>query len=162
MPKQPRDKRGDDNKTLAALAKDAVEAFREENPEAYDELARAFEGKGADLALLGGHGRFHAELRDGQVHIDPERVGGPTLTARGAASPETIMAILEGRLTPLEGFFKGDVIAQASSADLHIAYGYFAQFADTALRSESLQKILKRFRETYPTQSRFEDWTELD
>lgn len=146
---------------LADIARQAVEAFREDQPEAHAELAKTFDGRGADLALLGGHGRFHVEVRDGEVVVDPEAVGKGSLTARGAASPETLMAILEGRLTPLEAFFKGDVIARAKSADLHIAYGYFVKFAEAALTSEGLQKVRERFAQTYPTEPRYEDWTNL-
>ena len=149
-----------DGSQIAEIAQQAVDAFREENPDAYEELARTFEGRGADLALLGGHGAFHAEVRDGQVVIDPGRVGGSPLTARGAASPETLIAIAEGRITPLEAFFKGDVVAQARSADLHIVYGYFVKFADAALTSKGLQDVLGRFRETFPVKSRYGDWAE--
>jgi hypothetical protein len=146
---------------LAELAREAVEAFRKEQPEAHEELVRAFDGRSADLALLGGNGRFHVEVRDGEVVVDPEAIGKGRLTARGAASPETLMAIMEGRLTPLEAFFKGDVIARAKSADLHIAYGYFVKFADAALTSEGLQKVRERFSRTYPTEPQYEDWADL-
>lgn len=158
---RPRPERAEqDEPEIAQIARQAVDAFRDEDPDAYAELARAFEGRGADLALLGGHGAFHAEVRDGEVVIDPGRVGAKPLTARGAASPETLIAIAEGRVTPLEAFFKGDVVAQARSADLHIVYGYFVKFADSALTSKGLQEVLGRFRETYPVESRYADWAE--
>lgn len=164
MAKQPpkRPSRNREDPQVVELAREAVEIFRKENPDAYEELVRAFEGRGADLALLGGHGTFHAEVRDGQVEIDPKGIGRSPLTARGAAAPDTLMAIVEGRLTPLEAFFKGDVVAQAHSADLHIAYGYFVKFADAALTSEGLQDVLRRFQEAYPVKSRYGDWAELD
>lgn len=159
-PRRPKGTRNEDAE-LAKLAHEAVEAFRKDNPDAYDELVRTFEGRGADLALLGGHGRFHAEVRDGEVVIDPDAVGSTPVTARGAASPETLMAILEGRGTPLEEFFRGNVIARAASADLHIAYGYFVKFAEAALTSQGLQRVRKRFAQAYPTKPRYEDWADL-
>lgn len=164
MAKQPPRRASSDREEppIAELAREAVEIFRNENPDAYEELVRAFEGKGADLALLGGHGTFHAEVRDGRVEIDSSRVGASPLTGRAAAAPETLLAIAEGRLTPLEAFFKGDVVAQAHSADLHLAYGYFVKFADAALTSEGLQRVLRRFQETYPVKSRYGDWADLD
>ena len=150
-----------DGPEIARLAQEAVDRFRKENPEAYKELVGAFEGKGADLALLGGHGAFHAEVREGEVVIDPAALGGSPLTARGAATPETLLAIAEGQVTPLDAFFKGDIIAQARSADLHIVYGYFVKFADAALQSEGLQDVLERFRRQFPVKSRYDDWAEL-
>ncbi len=164
MAKEPRrhkEQRKEDE-MLADIAREAVDVFREERPEAHEELVRAFEGRGADLALLGGYGRFHVEVSDGEVRVDPEAVGKGSLTGRGAATPEALTAILEGRVTPLEAFFKGDVLARAASADLHIAYGYFVKFAETALTSEGLQKVRERFVQTYPTSPVYEDWADLD
>ena len=131
---------------FAALAEEAVKAFREENPDAYSELVKAFDGMSADLALLG-HGKFHVSLSKGDLQIEPGMVRGPESTGRGAIAPETLLAIIEGKLTPLEAFFKGDLIARANSANLHLAYDYFVKFADAALRSKRLQDLMGRFRE---------------
>lgn len=147
---------------IVQFAREAVDVFRNENPEAYKELVSTFDGKGADLALLGGHGAFHAEVRDGEVVIDPQRIGSSPLTARGAASPETLNAIFEGRITPLEAFFKGDIVAQARSAELHIAYGNAMKYADAAIASEGLQRLRERFQERYPVKRELSDWAELD
>ncbi len=81
------------------------------------------------------------------VGIEPDAVRVEVSTGRGAVAPETLIAIVEGKLTPLEAFFKGDLIARANSADLHQAYNYFVKFSDAALRSERLQEILVRFRQ---------------
>ena len=131
---------------LAELAEEAVKVFREENPEAYEELVKAFNGKSVDLAVLG-HGRFHVSLETADLSIEPGRVRGKGSTGRGAIAPETLLAITEGKLTPLEAFFKGDLIARASSEELHQTYDYFVKFSDAALRSERLQELLGRFRE---------------
>lgn len=136
----------ENERQLAELAEEAVRAFREENPEAYEELVKAFNGNSADLALLG-FGRFHVSLEKGDLRIEPGVVRGAGSTGRGAIAPETLLAILEGRLTPLEAFFKGDLIARAHSKELHKAYDYFVRFADAALRSKRLQELLGRFRE---------------
>lgn len=138
-------KPGESSRDLAALAEDAIRAFREENPEPYQELVKVFEGKSADVALLG-QGKFNISIHNGEVCIEPNVSRGGACTGRGAVAPETLMAIVEGKLTPLEAFFKGDLIARADSADLHQAYSYFVKFSDAALRSERLQEILNRFR----------------
>lgn len=133
---------------VAALAKEAVEVFQKENPAAYNDLIKTFDGKSADVALLG-HGKFHISVQKGQVSMEPNVIRGGASTGRGAITPETLMAILEGKLTPLEAFFKGDLIARANSADLHLAYDKFCEFAETALRSKGLQNVLAKFREQF-------------
>jgi len=143
-PESERENAAESDERLARLAQRAVTAFREENSEAYEELVRAFDGRAADLAVFG-HGRFNVAVRDGEVVVAPHPRGGGDI-ARGAIYPETLMAIAEGRTTPLEAHFKGDLIARAPSADLHLAYGYFVKFADRALRSERLRELLEEFR----------------
>jgi len=133
------------SRRLAALAERGVQTFREENPDPYNELVSAFDGKSADVALLG-HAGFHVAVDETRVRIEPDKFRGTTSTGSGTVSPETLIAMLEGRLTPLEAFFKGDLQVRAQSPELHVAYGYFVKFADTALRSERLQQLLGEFR----------------
>ena len=136
------------SKTVAALATNAVRAFREDNPDAFKELVNAFAGKSADVVLFG-HGKFHIAVSKGDVDIEPDSMRGSGATGRGAIAPETLMAILEGRMTPLEAFFKGDLVARAASPDLHKAYEYFVRFSDSALRSKRMQQVLQSFREAF-------------
>jgi hypothetical protein len=135
------------SRELASMAEDAVKAFREENNEAYEELTRTFEGKAADVVLLG-NGRFHVSVWHGELRIEPDRMKGEAGVARGLIAPETLLELLEGRRTPLEAFFAGDLVAQADSKDLHLAYNSFVKFADTAMRSKNLQEMLDRFKQT--------------
>jgi hypothetical protein len=134
----------DSSARLAALAEQAVVAFREENSEAYRELVEAFDGKSANIAVFG-VGRFNVAVTDREVRVDQSLKHSPD-TARGAIYPEAAVAITEGRISPLESFFKGDLIARAPSPDLHRAYGYLVKFSDTALRSERLQELAREFR----------------
>ena len=136
----------DSGDKLARLAKEALQAFREDNPDAYKELVQAYDGKSADLALLG-HGRFHVSVSKGEVEVLPNEVRGKGVTGLGATTPETLMAIVEGRITPLEAFFKGDIVARAHSDELHQAYNYFVRFSEAALRSKRLQKVASEFRD---------------
>jgi|GEM_PF-3470589 len=135
------------SREIASMAEEAVRTFREENKEAYAELTRTFDGKSADVVLLG-NGRFHVSVQGGELKIEPGRVKGEAGVARGLISPETLFEILEGRRTPLEAFFAGDLVAQANSKDLHLAYNNFVTFADTALRSQRLNEMMGRFRKT--------------
>lgn len=144
-------RRGEQSQTgteLVKLAHEAVEVFQKENPTAFNELVSEFDGKSADLALLG-HGRFHARVQKGNVSFEPNVARGAGSTGRGAIAPEVLMAILEGRLTPLEAFFKGDLIARSESANLHLVYNKFVEFSHLALRSKDLQDVLSRFKERY-------------
>jgi len=140
---------------VSALANDALDAFRKDMPKEYKELVQAFDGRGADLALLG-HGRFHLAVHGGEASIQPNRMKGGAKTGRGAASPDTIHAILNGESTPLEEFFRGNLIAQAPSEDLHRVYDYFVRFADAALRSDRLRKVADRFAKEFPPEQRYE------
>jgi len=134
----------DSSAQLTALAERALETFREENSESYSELVEAFDGKSANVAVFG-LGRFSIAVTDREVKVDRNLLHGPD-TARGAIYPEAAVAITEGRISPLESFFKGDLIARAPSPDLHRAYGYLVKFSDTALRSERLQELIREFR----------------
>jgi hypothetical protein len=134
----------DSSSRLAALAQRAVATFREENSAAYAELVDAFAGKSANVAVFG-VGKFSVAVTDREVQIDPTLLHGPD-TARGAIYPEAAVAIAEGQISPLESFFKGDLIARAPSPDLHRAYGYLVKFSDAALRSERLQELVGEFR----------------
>lgn len=145
---RPPGKRPEASRELVRLAEEGIAAFREENPEAYKDLVRGFEGQSADVALLG-HGRMHVSVSDGEISLEPDRVAGAESTGRGAIAPETVVEIVEGRLTPMEAFFKGDLIARARSENLHKAYGFMVSYSDTAMRSERLQEILARFRKQY-------------
>jgi len=140
----------DDSQKLAELANEAVRAFREENPDAFKELIAAYSGKSADIALFG-HGKFSVAVAKGAVEIQPNIMRGSSATGRGATTPETLMAILEGRVTPMAAYFKSDLVARADSAELHKAYDYFVRFSDAALRSKKLQNVLTKFRETFAT-----------
>ncbi len=140
---------------VAALAQEALEAFRKDLPSQFKQLVEAFEGRGADVALLG-HGRFHIAVRNGDVSIEPNRTKAGPASGRGAATPETIHSILNGESTPLEEFFRGNLIAQAPSEELHRVYDYFVEHADAALRSERMQKVADRFRKEFPVEQRYD------
>jgi hypothetical protein len=135
-------------KKLAALAEETVRAFREENGEAYEELVKAFEGRSADVGLLG-HGGFHVAVRGKKLSIEANAFRGDASTAHGVTSPETVLDIAEGRLTPLEAYFKGDLLVRAKSPDLHLAYDYFVKFADAAARNKRLRDLIEKFRDEF-------------
>lgn len=132
---------------LSALAEEAVKVFHAENAEAFKELTKAFEGKSANLALLG-HGRFHVCVQKSEVKIEPNviRSAGQD-TSQGVIAPETLLDIVEGRITPLQAFFKGDLTARSNSDNLHLVYDYFVRFSDTAMGSKKLRGLIGKFRE---------------
>lgn len=98
--------------------------------------------------MLFGHGKFNVGVENGEVNIRPNEMRGSGALGRGATTPETLMAMLEGRITPLEAYFKVDLVARAESAELHRVYNYFLRFADATMRSQRLQSLLEKFRET--------------
>jgi hypothetical protein len=153
-PRRPPQHRGEPRDRVAALAQEALDAFRHDLPKEYKELVETFDNRGADLALLG-HGRFHLAVRDGQASINPKQQAG-RLSGRGAATPDTIHSLLDGESTALEEFFRGNLIAQAPSEELHLVYEYFVRFAGAALQSEGMRKVADRFRKEFPREQRYE------
>lgn len=136
----------DKSREIASMAEEAVKVYQEENKEAYNELIKTFDGKSTDLVLLG-NGRFHVSVRNGSLKIEPDVMRGEAGVARGLIGPETLLELLDGKRTPLEAFFAGDLVAEADSKDLHLAYNSFVRFADTALRSQRLNEMLGRFKQ---------------
>jgi hypothetical protein len=131
---------------VADLAQQAIEAFRTDSKKDYDQLVKSYEGCSAVVGIFG-LGSVTIAVSGGAVHVNPsDRARGTKLIARGAAYPETIVALSEARLTPLEAFHTGDIVVRAESEELHKAYGLMVKMSEGAIRSERLQGVLKRFR----------------
>lgn len=131
---------------VADLAQQAIEAFRADSKKDYEELVKSYEGCTAVVGIFG-LGSVTIAVSGGKVYVDAtDRKRSTKLIARGAAYPETIVALSEGRLTPLEAFHTGDIVVRAESEELHKAYGLMVKMSDSAIRSERLQGVLKKFR----------------
>lgn len=141
----------DSQRHFADIARRALEAFRADAKEAYTQLVKEYDNSSAvigvfglgtvTLTVSGGEAAVH-EKADEKALEKPAR-----LVARGAAYPETILALSEGRVTPIEAFHSGDLVVRAPSEELHRAFGLMVKYSDTAIRSEQLQGVLKEFRE---------------
>lgn len=138
-------KQATSSKKLSRMAMKSVDIFKKENPKEFKELVKQFEGKSADVALFG-HGNFHISVKKSDIKIIPDKVLGRASSGRGAIYPETLIAILEGKLTVMEAFHKGDLIARSDSPNLHLVYTNFVKYSDTALRSKQMQVLLAKFR----------------
>ena len=133
-------------KLVADLAQRAIEAFRTDARKEFDQLVKTYEGCGAVVGIFG-LGSVTITVHDGSVHVDAaDRARETKLLARGAAYPETVIAISEGRMSPLEAFHTGDLVVRAPSEELHKAYGLMVTLSDAAIRSSRLQGVLKDFR----------------
>lgn len=132
---------------LADIARRALEAFRSDAQEAYAQLVREYDNSSAIIGVFG-MGSVTLTVSGGEAAIQDKVPDKPArLVARGAAYPETILALSEGRMTPVEAFHSGDLVVRAPSEELHRAFGLMVKYSDSAIRSEKLQEVLKDFRE---------------
>lgn len=134
----------DHSHELSELIMDIVKIFKREDPKGYEEIIKAFNGKSADVALLG-QGKFHISIQENEIKIVPGIIRGETSTGRGAIAPETLNLIFEGKLTPLEAFFKGDLIARSNSEDLHKVYNTFVKYSKVILKTKEYTELIERF-----------------
>lgn len=132
---------------FAEIARRALEAFRADAQEAYAQLVREYDNSSAVIGVFG-MGSVTLAVSGGEATILDKAPDNPSrLIGRGAAYPETVLALSEGRITPVEAFHSGDLVVRASSEELHRAFGLMVKYSDTAVRSERLQAVLKEFRE---------------
>jgi hypothetical protein len=149
MAKNPRNidpKKHEGRQVIEELAHKALKAFSVDAKKDYQHLVKAYDGCNAIVGIFG-MGSVTVAVSKGEVHINPNLKEVLTKTVgRGATYPETLVAISKGEITPLEAFFKGDLVTRAESNELHKAYGFFVKFSDAALRSERLQHVMEEFR----------------
>ncbi|MGR4880571.1 hypothetical protein ACIPUC_14215 [Streptomyces sp. LARHCF249] len=134
------------DKALANHIRRGVTNFRTENPGEFQEMVREFDGRKANVAVLG-LGRVNVRVGGGDVIIDPGL--GPAEMMHGAVYLEAAQAIAAGQLTPLQAYFRGDVIVRAPADDLHNGYGFFIRFAELAFTSTSLRAQLAELRDEF-------------
>lgn len=129
------------------LAHAALEAFRNDAPREYAELVKEYEGQGAVVGIFG-MGSVDIAVSGGEVRVGESTAQGKgKMVARAATYPETILAMSNGEVTPLEAFHAGELVVRAPSEELHKAFGYLVKFSDVALGSKGLQRVLTRFKE---------------
>jgi hypothetical protein len=130
------------DRAVATQAQQMINTFRAENPTEFAEAVREFDGQAANLAVFG-FGRMNVRIAGGQVSVQPGLATGDM--ARGAIYLEALQAIRQGVLTPLQAYFRGDIVVNAPAEDLHRAYGFFVKFAELALASEPMRDHLNTF-----------------
>ncbi|MCP2289450.1 hypothetical protein [Nocardia amikacinitolerans] len=136
----------DRDRTLANEVRRGVTSFRTENPAEFQEMVGEFDGRKANVAVLD-FGRIHVRVGGGDVVIEPGLGEGEMI--HGAIYREAAMSIAGGRLTPLQAYFRGDVIVRAPAGDLHNGYGFFVRFAELAFSSARLRTQLDELRDEF-------------
>jgi len=136
----------DSSKELSELAKSVITTYSKENPKAFESLIEKYNGESADVAIFG-VGKIHIKVNNGEVSVDSDRSFGKGSTGMGAVHPKTIVSIVEGKMTVIEAFHKGDLIAQSKSDNLHRVYNDFVQYSETLIESDQNPKYYDRFRE---------------
>jgi hypothetical protein len=127
------------DRELANHVRRGVTNFRTENPVEFQEMVGEFDGRRANVAVLG-FGRINVRVGGGDVVIEPGLASDEMM--HGAIYMEAAQAIAGGRLTPLQAYFRGDVIVRAPAGDLHNGYGFFVRFAELAFASANLRAQL--------------------
>jgi hypothetical protein len=144
------DKKRREGSAVEELAHAALEAFRTDAPRAYEELVKEYEGQGAVVGIFG-MGSVDISVRGGEVQVGEGAVHDKRApVARAATYPETILAMSNGEITPLEAFHAGELVVRAPSEELHKAFGYLVKYSDVAIGSKGLQRVLARFKEQAP------------
>ncbi|MER5200028.1 hypothetical protein ACWD3J_41770 [Streptomyces sp. NPDC002755] len=134
------------DKALATHVKRGVMTFRTDNPAEFQQVVSEFDGRRANLAVLG-LGRINVRVGGGDVVIEPGL--GPDEMMHGAVYLEAAQAIASGVLTPLQAYFRGDVIVRAPAGDLHNGYGFFIRFAELAFASARMRTQLDELRDEF-------------
>jgi hypothetical protein len=130
------------DRALAAQAQNVLNTFRTDNPAEFQEMVGEFDGRNVNLAVFG-VGRMNVRVANGDVSVQAGLGTGEM--ARGAIYMEALQAIRQGVLTPLQAYFRGDIVVRAPSDDMHTAYGFFVKFAELALSSDSMRAHLDTF-----------------
>jgi hypothetical protein len=130
------------DQVVAGQARQMINSFRANNPTEFQEMVREFNGRDANLAVFG-FGRMNVRIANGDVSVEPGLGSGEM--ARGAIYLEALQAIRQGVLTPLQAYFRGDIVVRAPSEDLHRAYGFFVRFAELVVASEAMREHLDAF-----------------
>jgi hypothetical protein len=132
------------DKALAELAQKALQVVRSEQPALFRDLVKALDGKAFDVALFG-QGKFHIAARDGDIRVYAFVEGG-AVAYRTGGYPAAVAAIAEGRMTPLQGFFRALIVAFGSAKDLSIGHEYSVKLARFSKNSAAMQDVVKQFK----------------
>ncbi|MDQ6868886.1 MAG: hypothetical protein M3178_10950 [Pseudomonadota bacterium] len=132
------------DRALAQLSGKAIEILRSEQPALFQEVVMAFNGKRFDVALFG-EGKFHVAVDSGEIQVLPF-VMGSAVAYRVGGYPSAIADIAEGRLTPLEGFFRAAIVAFGSAKDLSVGHAYILKLTKFAQSSRAMQNLVAEFK----------------
>lgn len=132
------------DRALAELAQRALQILRSEQPALFRELVKAFDGKAFDVALFG-QGKFHIAVSDGDIRVYAFVEGG-AVAYRTGGYPSAVADIAEGRMTPLQGFFRALIVAFGSAKDLSVGHAYSVKLAKVTKESVAMQDVVKQFK----------------
>jgi hypothetical protein len=131
---------------LAGQAQQMITTFRRDHPAEFREMVTEFDGRDANLAVFG-TGRVNVHVANGNVTVQPGLATADL--ASGAIYMEALQAIKKGVLTPLQAYFRGDIIVRAPENDLHRAYGFFVKFAGIVFASTSMREHFDEFENQF-------------
>jgi hypothetical protein len=129
---------------LAEMVKATLATLREEARDQYGRMVEEYTKKAAAIGVFG-VGSITLAVLDGEVQINPQSDRIEVLGGRAAIYPETLTAISEGRMTVLDAFHRGELVARANSDELHRAYNNFTAISDVAARSPRIREIIAQF-----------------
>ena len=144
--KKPRKGRNEGNDRIAKFAKAALDAFKKDSAATYRKLVKQFAGNTVSVGVFG-VGKCTLAPKAGGVEVNPKSLGRSGLRARAGLHPETVAALLDGKMTVLEAYHTGDLVVQTvDSGRLHEAYTAFVQHSDAALRGKNFNAVAREFR----------------
>jgi hypothetical protein len=138
------EKQREGDRLVAEMVQGTLDALREEASEEYNRLLEKYRDTAAAVGIFG-VGSVTLAVMDGQILVNPPAERTPSLRGRGALYPETLLAITEGRMTVLDAFHRGELVARANSEDLHGAYDSFTEVTEVAIKSQRMRQVVSRF-----------------
>lgn len=132
------------DRALAQLGETSIGILRTEQPALFQDVVKAFDGERFDVALFG-EGKFHVSVHNGEVQILPY-VMGSAVAYRVGGYPSAVADIAEGRLTPLEAFFRAVIVAFGSAKDLSVGHAYIVKLAKFVRASRAMQELVGEFK----------------
>lgn len=131
-------------KLSRAYLKEILERAATLKPSEYKRVVQGFRGKLARVWLEEGEEEFYIKGDDRQILVLLKKPRG-VVNLKLAVSRTVLAGILEGKETPVEAFFLGNLRAQGTTHDLYQMHKLFINMAEIAVGSPKILALVEEF-----------------
>lgn len=132
------------DRLVADMVQRTLDVLREDARDQFEKLLAQYRDTATAIGVFG-VGSVTLAVLDDEARVNPPAERLRAVQGRMAIYPETLQAITEGRMTVLDAFHRGELVARANSDDLHRAYDSFTEVSETAFRSPKMREVLAQF-----------------